>query len=86
MDYSQFCAENVSWETTFIPVRKGVKLFEIHFMPPKPSPFPPVIFLAGWGSLIYSWKIVLKDLEKIRQHLWQKNNFNINMYTKNKET
>jgi len=64
MNYSQFCAENVSWETTFIPVRKGVKLFEIHFMPPKPSPFPPVIFLAGWGSLIYSWEIVLKEMTK----------------------
>ncbi|MEA1880945.1 MAG: alpha/beta hydrolase, partial [Candidatus Marinimicrobia bacterium] len=38
--------------------------FEIHFTPPKLSPFPPVIFLAGWGSLIHSWEIVLKEMTK----------------------
>ena len=34
MDYSQFCADNVSWESTFVPGAKGVELFEIHFKPP----------------------------------------------------
>ena len=62
MDYSQFCADNVSWESTFVPGAKGVELFEIHFKPPKQSLYPPVIFLAGWGSLIYSWEIVLKEM------------------------
>ncbi|MBC8346135.1 MAG: alpha/beta hydrolase [Candidatus Marinimicrobia bacterium] len=64
MDYSQFCSDNVSWKTAFVSGAKGVELFEIHFKPPRPSPFPPIIFLAGWGSLIHSWEIVLKEMTK----------------------
>ncbi len=63
-DYSKFCTEGSSYTFAYISVSDGIKLFEIHFTPPKLSPFPPVIFLAGWGSLIHSWEIVLKEMTK----------------------
>ncbi len=64
MDYSQFCAEGATCSNGYIKGAKGVELFQIHFQPSSPSKFPPVIFLAGWGSLINSWEIVLKDMTK----------------------
>ncbi|MDP6499575.1 MAG: alpha/beta hydrolase [Candidatus Marinimicrobia bacterium] len=63
-DYSIFCAGGSSYTSAHVPGSDGVELFEIHFTPPKLSPFPPVIFLAGWESLIYSWEIVLKEMSK----------------------
>jgi len=63
-DYSKFCAEGSSYKTAYVSGFDGVELFEVHFTPSRPSPFPPVIFLAGWGSLIYSWEIVLKEMTK----------------------
>ena len=62
IDYSKFCAIDASYKSKHISCSDGVELFEIYFSPSRPSPFPPIIFLAGWGSLIYSWEIVLKDM------------------------
>ena len=47
---------------TLINVKDGVQLSAIRFQPKKESSFPPIIFISGWGSLIDSWKVVLKKM------------------------
>ena len=62
MDYSQFCAVGTTYTHEYVPGDIGVEVFQVHFSPGLPSKYPPVIFLAGWASLIQSWEIVLLSL------------------------
>jgi len=39
-----------------------VELRVITFTPPRPSAFPPVLFVAGWISLIRGWEKVLREM------------------------
>jgi pimeloyl-ACP methyl ester carboxylesterase len=39
-----------------------VELRVITFTPPKPSPYPPILFVAGWISLIRGWERVLREM------------------------
>ncbi len=61
-DYSQFCSSNSTWSVRHISCVQSVELFQIHFKPELPSPYPPIVFLPGWGSLINSWDVVLKEM------------------------
>ena len=64
MDLSRFSAEGASFSTGWVPGADNIKLFEIHYRPANPSPFPPLIFLPGWVSIIDSWENVLKEMTK----------------------
>jgi pimeloyl-ACP methyl ester carboxylesterase len=39
-----------------------VELRVITFTPPKPPKFPPIVFVAGWISLIRGWEKVLREM------------------------
>lgn len=64
MDFTKFCASGTKYSHRYISGEKGVKLFLIHFKPKIKSNFPPVIFIPGWGSIIDSWEVVLKEMTK----------------------
>jgi len=64
MDFTKFCASGTKYSHRYISGEKGVKLFFIHFKPKIKSNFPPVIFIPGWGSIIDSWEVVLKEMTK----------------------
>ena len=64
MDLTKFCASGTKYSHRYISGEKGVKLFLIHFKPKIKSNFPPVIFIPGWGSIIDSWEVVLKEMTK----------------------
>ena len=64
MDYKDFLAAGAKFSQTYLSGMDGVKLFQVHFKPKLPSPYAPVIFIAGWGSVIDSWKIVIKEMTK----------------------
>jgi pimeloyl-ACP methyl ester carboxylesterase len=64
MDPSKFCASGTKYSHRYISCENDVKLFLIHFKPKIKSNFPPVIFIPGWGSIINSWEVVLKEMTK----------------------
>jgi len=64
MNFNEFLATGAKCSHAYVSGIDGVKLFQVHFQPKTPSPYPPVIFIAGWGSVIDSWKIVLKEMTK----------------------
>ena len=64
MDFSRFSAEGASFSIGCVPGADNIKLFEINYRPANPSPFPPLIFLPGWVSIIDSWENVLKEMTK----------------------
>ena len=64
MDFTQFCASGTKYSHQYISGDKDIKLFLIHFKPKIKSNFPPVIFISGWGSIIDSWNVVLKEMTK----------------------
>ncbi|MBT4148918.1 MAG: hypothetical protein HOE46_00955, partial [Candidatus Marinimicrobia bacterium] len=64
MDFTQFCASGTKYSHRYISGDKDIKLFLIHFKPKIKSNFPPVIFISGWGSIIDSWNVVLKEMTK----------------------
>jgi pimeloyl-ACP methyl ester carboxylesterase len=47
-----------------IQLAPQVALRVITFTPPQPSPFPPIVFVAGWISLIRGWEKVLREMTK----------------------
>ena len=64
MDFTKFCASGTKYSHRYISGENDVKLFLIHFKPKIKSNFPPVIFIPGWGSIIDSWEVVLKEMTK----------------------
>lgn len=63
-DLSQFCAPGATFKKEFIPVSENVSLKVISFAPPHKTENPPVVFVAGWITLISAWKIVLQEMTK----------------------
>lgn len=64
MNFTKFCATGTKYSHRYISCESDVKLFHIHFKPKIKSNFPPVIFIPGWGSIIDSWEVVLKEMTK----------------------
>jgi pimeloyl-ACP methyl ester carboxylesterase len=58
----KFCAPGATFHEEMIPVHDQVSLRVITFTPPKDSNKPPVVFIAGWISLIDGWKDVLQTM------------------------
>jgi pimeloyl-ACP methyl ester carboxylesterase len=63
-DLSKFCATGATFKEEFIPVSENVSLKVISFNPPQKTEKPPVVFVAGWITLISAWKIVLQEMTK----------------------
>ena len=63
-NYSDYCSPGTDIQTRYIRISNKIQLFEIHFTPKKLTKYPPIIFIAGWGSFIRGWKIVLKEMSK----------------------
>ena len=61
---SQYCATNVKYEDTRVPVSQNVSIRVIRFYPPEKSKYPPVIFVAGWITQIEAWENVLREMSK----------------------
>jgi hypothetical protein len=64
MNFNEFLATGAKCSHAYVSGIDGVKLFQVHFQPKTPSPYPPVIFIAGWGSVIDSLKIFTLKLER----------------------
>jgi pimeloyl-ACP methyl ester carboxylesterase len=54
----------VRYAEEYIRVDSGVALRVVSFMPPFESPFPSIVFVPGWISLISAWHEVLRELTK----------------------
>ena len=61
---SAFCAPGASVEERMIDIADGVSLRLITFTPAEDKGTPPVLFVAGWISLIVGWKDVLREMTK----------------------
>jgi pimeloyl-ACP methyl ester carboxylesterase len=59
-----FCADGARWKEEMIGVSESVKVRVISFEPPEPSAKPPVVFVAGWITLMAAWKDVLREMTK----------------------
>lgn len=63
-DYTNYCADGVSWKEEYVAVSSRVSLRVITFSPPQPTNQPTVLFVAGWISLMKGWKAVLHEITK----------------------
>ncbi len=57
-----YCAPGTTVEEGFFRVDSCVSLRVISFRRPHKSSFPPVVFVAGWISLIRGWQKVLREM------------------------
>ena len=64
MNYSDYCSPGTKIQTRYLKVSNDIQLFEVRFSPKNISKYPPVVFIAGWGSFIQGWEIVLKEMTK----------------------
>ena len=61
---SEYCAPDSSFKEKMISVNDNVTLRLITFSPAQEKSNPPVLFVAGWISLIKGWKDVLLEMTK----------------------
>ena len=59
-----YCAPRTGIKEEMIPVADNVSLRVISFTPVKDRNNPPVMFVAGWITLISAWKHVLLEMTK----------------------
>ena len=59
-----YCAPRTGIKEEMIPVADNVSLRVISFTPAEDRKNPPVIFVAGWITLISAWKHVLMEMTK----------------------
>ena len=60
----EFCAPGATFQEEMIELSDQVSLKVITFSPPTGFNNPPVVFVAGWISLIMGWKKVLLEMTK----------------------
>ena len=63
-DLTEICAPGTRVEEEMVPVSENVKLKLVHFYPQEKTSNPPVLFIAGWITLIEAWKDVLHEMTK----------------------
>ena len=63
-DLSQYCAPEAIYKEEMIPVAENVSIRVFTFSPAKKTNNPPIIFVAGWITLISAWKEVLGEMTK----------------------
>ncbi len=59
---AEYCGPGASYRDERIVISPDINLRLIAFTPPQKSLFPPIVFVAGWISLIKGWKEVLRAL------------------------
>ncbi len=59
-----YCAPGTTATEQMLAVAPNVALRVITFNPPVVSPHPPVVFVAGWISLIIGWQEVLREMTR----------------------
>lgn len=62
--FTEYCAAGARVQDDMIPVSAQVALRVIRFTPAQPTDHPPVVFVAGWISLMAGWKTVLQELTR----------------------
>jgi len=89
INLAEYCAPGAAYEEEMISVSENVSLRLITFTPAKTTDNPPVLFVAGWISLISGWKEILKEMtrdfkvyyietrEKISSRVHGKENFGV---------
>ena len=63
-ELQQLCAPGTRIEESMIAVTENVKLKIVHFYPKEKNSNPPILFVAGWITLIEAWKDVLREMTK----------------------
>ena len=63
-DLTQYCAAGATPLEEMIAVTDNVSLRVITFTPSQQTDNPPVIFVAGWITLLEAWKHVLREMTK----------------------
>jgi len=63
-DLKQYCAPGAKYQEAMIPVAENVSLRTVSFTPAENNNNPPVIFVAGWITLISAWKEVLREMTR----------------------
>lgn len=58
------CAPGAAFRDELIRLAPEVSLRVVTFTPARPSLFPPIVFVAGWISLIRGWEKVLREMTK----------------------
>ncbi|HDP99396.1 MAG TPA: alpha/beta hydrolase [bacterium] len=61
---SNYCTKNTDVADEMISVNDNVSLRVITFTPPQKTDNPPVVFIAGWITLIRAWQYVLREMSK----------------------
>lgn len=63
-DLKLYCAPGATYKEELIAVAENVSLRTISFTPAVNHNNPPVVFVAGWITLISAWKEVLREMTK----------------------
>jgi len=63
-DLSEFCGPGASYRDERIVLSPEINLRLITFTPAEKTMSPPVIFVAGWISLMKGWKEVLREMTR----------------------
>ncbi len=63
-DLSEFCAPETKYIEELLPVANNVQLRVISFTPALTNNNPIVVFIAGWITLMFGWRKVLKEMTK----------------------
>lgn len=63
-DLADYCAPGATYNEEMISVSEHVSLRLITFTPAEDKNNPPVLFVAGWISLMSGWKEILQEMTK----------------------
>ncbi len=63
-DLAEYCAPGATYNEEMISVSEHVSLRLITFSPAEDKNNPPVLFVAGWISLMSGWKEILQEMTK----------------------
>ncbi len=63
-ELTQFCARGATFSEEMISVNENVKLWLISFKAARKTTNPPIVFVAGWISMMSGWKKVVQEMTK----------------------
>lgn len=63
-DWSEYCAPGATVKEETVAVSDRVSLRIFHFLPAQEKGNPPVVFVAGWISMMRGWQVVLREMTK----------------------
>lgn len=63
-DLKPYCAEGCSASVDYVKTAPDVSVRVYSFAPPEKTHKPPVVFVAGWISMIKGWQDVLQEMTR----------------------